>query len=105
MSYVALTRIKVDKTQYIEPGEAVSEGDVDDLDQLVECGAVVTEEEYDRIFPEAEEGENQAYGMPSNLEQITGTELAAPELDEEEPSEDDKKPVKKAAAPKKDDDS
>jgi hypothetical protein len=93
MGYVANTRIKVgtSKTEdgelYIEVGEEVDEDafDEDEWAALEEAGAVVTEEEFEELNPEAEEGGNQPSGTPSNMEQIEGTDLEAkaPEAVEE----------------------
>jgi hypothetical protein len=95
MGYKASTRIKVssrkedDGEQYVEVGETVTKTQFkDDWDDLVLAKAVVEDEEFDRIHPELVEGVNQASGMPSNLEQITGTKL---QVNPPEDTPDDKK--------------
>ena len=92
--YLAVARLKVSSkdddgpAEYIERGESVSEGDVDDFDLLVKSGSVVTEKQYAQMFPEVQLGSNQADGTPSNLPQIEGTELQLnlPDEGEEVPS-------------------
>lgn len=81
MGYKAVSRLKVSSkddegpAEYIDRGESVSESDVDDFDALVKGGSIVTDERYDQLFPKVQEGSNQAWGTPSNLEQIEGTDL------------------------------
>lgn len=77
MGYKVATRLKLAKNEYLERGDDVSEDDVDNFEGLIASKSIVTDEEFDVLFPESEEGTNQAPGTPSNLEQIEGTTLAA----------------------------
>jgi len=82
-NYVANSNIKTSSwkqeagEEYIRPGEDVSEGDFSEKDwaDLLAAKAVVTQEEYDILHPETNEGANQPTGTPSNLEQIEGSAL------------------------------
>lgn len=86
--YKAAARLKVDDSEYVERGESVSEGDFDKWDTLVASKTVVTDEQYAQMFPEVQQGANQASGTPSNLEQIEGTKLQVnlPEEGDEVPA-------------------
>jgi hypothetical protein len=108
VQYVAASRIKVagykdDKSgedkrgygkeeEYIEHGDSVSEGDFSEKDweDLLAARSVMPEDEYKALFPEVEEGFNQAPGTPSNLAQVEGTTLQAPHqpvaAEDEEPT-------------------
>lgn len=75
MGYKAAARLKVGHKEYIERGESVTEDEVDNWELLLESKSVVSDEAYALLFPEVQQGANQAFGTPSNLEQIEGTEL------------------------------
>jgi len=118
MGYKANTRIKVAsepldsnvdilKTvkvgEYIEVGEDVSEGDFeeDEWTELVAAKAVLEDEEYERVRPELKLGVNQPHGTPSNMEQITGSQLQVNLPDPEEVDEEPPPPPFNPADPPK----
>jgi hypothetical protein len=80
-NYVAVARLKMasrtdeQSEEWIERGEEVSESEVNNFDLLVQSGSIVTEDRYKAMFPEVQEGSNQAWGSPSNLEQVEGSVL------------------------------
>jgi hypothetical protein len=55
-------------------GDSVKPSDLgggqDEYDELVADDILVSDKQYDRLFPEMEEGENQPMGTPSNLPNI-----------------------------------
>lgn len=77
-TYLAATRIKTgakEDEEYVEVGDKVTKSQFDDWDDLVAARAVVTKDEYEVLFPERVEGVNQAWGTPSNLAEVEGSEL------------------------------
>ena len=75
MSYKAAVRLKLGKDDYIERGDSVTESDVNNWDGLIASESIVTDARFDQLFPQVQQGSNQAPGTPSNLEKVEGTDL------------------------------
>jgi hypothetical protein len=88
-TYIAVTRIKFSNEKpELTRGDVVTAkivGGQEALNELIESESVMDEERFDILFPEEveEEGANQPTGTPSNLGDIDGTDLAAPDPDPE----------------------
>jgi hypothetical protein len=97
-NYLANTQIKVagrkdeDGEEYIQPGDSVSKSNFSDKDwdDLVLAQAVVPEDLYRILRPELVLGANQPMGTPSNLAQITGTDL---QMNPPDPDAEEKAPA------------
>lgn len=63
-------------------GESISASNVggkENFETLVAAGSVVTDEEFKRLYPDAEGEVVQPSGTPSNLGEVEGTKLQAPD--------------------------
>jgi len=111
-NYKAVARLKLDDNEYIERGEDVDVSDLEEehVNQLVADKVILEADAFDAMFTEPNEGANQAWGTPSNLDKIEGTDLQMnpPENDPEDEAPDvrdapanpaDVQPVEGAATP------
>src|SRR5690348_16401947 len=100
MGYKVIGTLKHDDEVY-EHGDTVSESKVggkDNFKALVASGALVTDEEFDRLYPSDEEGEViDASGTPSNLREVEGTKLQADMPEGSDDPETENPPGGKAA--------
>lgn len=100
MGYKVLGTLKHDDNTF-EHGESVTASKVggeDNFKDLIGAKALVSDEEFERLYPETGGEENDPTGTPSNLSQIEGSKLQAP-MPPDEPAEEKKTPPHNPADP------
>lgn len=91
MGYKVVGTLKHDDEvfEHGDPVTASKVGGEDNFKALVAAKSVVSDEEFEQVYPAAERGVNDPSGTPSNLQVVEGTKLQAnmPKAGDEQPAE------------------